>query len=254
MSRTVVVAPHPDDEVLGCSAVLRNSSVTVVHVTDGVPPWTPVADRDDLAAQRGVECVDAWALLWSQVDRVQLGFGDLAAWQVVDEIADSLAGVIGSRITDEVYLPAYQGGHPDHDASYLAGALARQMLGTQPLPAWWVYGLYGFDDTHRLRFGWLPPGLYASIEIRGDDAGLLATKAEALGRFASQVWHDSALDLWIRDPVPEQFAPLPAIWDRLPELPCFYDEELGFGRHGASATAVESAFRTVLTPRSGPTT
>ena len=47
----------------------------------------------------------------------------------------------------------------------------------------------------------------------------------------------------------EWFAPLPARWDRLPSLPFFYDEQLNFGRYGASAQAVESAFRRVLAAR-----
>jgi hypothetical protein len=49
--------------------------------------------------------------------------------------------------------------------------------------------------------------------------------------------------------MPEQFAPLPASWDRFPSLPCFYDEELGFGIHGASVAEVEAAFTRALVTR-----
>ena len=247
----LVVAPHPDDEVLGCASVLYRSSVTVVHVTDGVPPWTEGDDRNHLAAQRGAESADAWAVLSSQVNRIQLGFGDLAAWRVVDQIVPSLAAVISAVATDEVYVPAYQAGHPDHDASYLASVLVREMLGSDPGPTWWVYGLYGFDEARRLRFGWLPPALYGPIEVRGNEPDFLRTKAEALRCFTSQVWPDSALDQWIQTPAPERFAPIPAGWNRLPALPSYYEEELGFDRHGASAAAVESAFRQALTSEPG---
>ena len=37
MSRVAVLAPHPDDEVLGCTSVLLEHEVVVVHVTEGVP-------------------------------------------------------------------------------------------------------------------------------------------------------------------------------------------------------------------------
>jgi LmbE family N-acetylglucosaminyl deacetylase len=246
MSRRLIVAPHPDDEVLGCASVLHRATVTVVHVTDGVPPWTEAKDRAGLEAQRGAESLAAWAVLSSQVNRVQLGFGDLAAWRSVDEIGASLAEVISSVAAEEVYLPAYQAGHPDHDASYLAGVLARHLLGTYPALIWRVYGLYGFDEARRLRFGWLPPSLYGPIAPRGNEPDFIRIKAEALRRFTSQVWPDSALDLWIQNPVAERFAPVPASWDRLPALPPYYDEELGFGHHGASAAAVESAFERAL--------
>jgi LmbE family N-acetylglucosaminyl deacetylase len=251
MSRQLVVAPHPDDEVLGCSSVLYGSSVTVVHVTDGVPPWTAGAERERLETQRGAESSDAWAALSSRVHRIQLGFPDLTAWQAVPDVADSLATAITVVEPEEVYLPAYQAGHPDHDASCLAGLLARQRVAATQPRAWWVYGLYGFDDDRGLRFGWLHPGLYRPIEVRGDTPDLLSSKAEALRRFTSQMWPESALDLWIRHPVPEQFAPLPDAWERLPGLPCYYDEELGFGDHGASAAAVQAAFERVLPGWSG---
>ena len=57
------------------------------------------------------------------------------------------------------------------------------------------------------------------------------------------------LGLWLAQPAAERFAPLPAGWDALPALPSFYDEQLGFGRHGASLAAVESVFQRVLAAR-----
>ena len=61
MGGTVVVAPHPDDEVLGCSAVLLGASATVVHVTDGVPPWTAATEWDSVRSARRTESERAWA-------------------------------------------------------------------------------------------------------------------------------------------------------------------------------------------------
>lgn len=246
LSGAVVVAPHPDDEVLGCSAVLHRAEVTVVHVTDGVPPWTAETDRVGLESRRAAESVEAWSCLSSRVECIRLGFGDLLAWKAVEEIAKSLTSLLDSMDADEVYLPAYQLGHPDHDATYLAGALSRRDLGEETTRTWWVYGLYGFDQSRQLTFGWLPPDTYSPVEVRAGDHQVLAAKTKALRCHKSQLWPDSALDLWIRSPVAEQFALLPARWERLPRLPCFYEEALGFGRHGASAAAVQSAFHSIL--------
>jgi LmbE family N-acetylglucosaminyl deacetylase len=247
----VVVAPHPDDEVLGCSSVIQDAAVTVVHVTDGVPPWTPAPARAELAGQRRRECAAAWTSLSGRVDCRRLGFGDLEAWQSVGNIAQSLAAVVASLPSGDIFLPAYQRGHPDHDATYLAGALARERLTASPGRRWWVYGLYGFDHARRLRFGWLPDDAYRPVDVRGEEPDRMRAKGNALRQFTSQVWPGSALDLWIQAPVPEHFAPLPVDWGRLPDLPCYYDEELGFGRHGASAEAVEMAFGPVLATRTG---
>jgi LmbE family N-acetylglucosaminyl deacetylase len=249
---TVVVAPHPDDEVLGCTAILHQAAATVIHVTDGVPPWTPAAEREALHAARRAECLDAWASLGSTVEPLQLGFGDLEAWRSVPDIADSLAAAIDSTANaTDIYVPAFQRGHPDHDATYLAAALAREKLGRRATPTWWVYGLYGFDSGRQLRFGWLPPDLYGPIGGRADTAPMLEAKAGALREYSSQVWPDSALDLWIQSPVAEYYAPLPTGPVRLPDLrslPCYYDEELGFGEHGASTSIVEKEFRRALDP------
>jgi LmbE family N-acetylglucosaminyl deacetylase len=250
VTRTVVIAPHPDDEVLGCAAMLYGSSATVVHVTDGVPPWTPPDERDEVRSTRQAESTRAWEALSSEVQRLALGFGDLVAWQSVEAIRDSLCEVIEDTGATRIFLPAYQRGHPDHDASYLAAALARERLPEGENRTWWVYGLYGFDPERRLRFGWLPPDAYGQSEARAEE-DLLEVKGQALRQFASQVWPGSALDLWLCEPVAEWFAPLPARWDRLPAVPCFYDEELQFGRHGASLTAVESALQAVLASRAG---
>jgi LmbE family N-acetylglucosaminyl deacetylase len=189
--------------------------------------------------------------LSSEVEPVGLGFGDLTAWKLVEEVARAIQQAVGSLKEGDVYLPAYQRGHPDHDATYLAGALARQRLAPSRI-AWHVYGLYGFDRARRVRFGWLPPEAYGTVdERRGEE--LLRAKAQALRQHGSQVWPDSALDLWLQSPQSEQVARLPEDWAGVPDrltaagFGWYYDEELGFGAHGASAAAVEASFRPVLT-------
>jgi LmbE family N-acetylglucosaminyl deacetylase len=250
MTDVMVVAPHPDDEVLGCSAVLSHAATTVVHVTDGVPPWTAPGDRDALRLARQAEAAAAWESLSGRVTPISLGFGDLLAWRAVEAVSESLYRLIAPLDAAHVYLPAYQRGHPDHDAIYLAGSLARQRLAEGSGLVWRVYGLYGLDPLRHLRFGSLPAELYGPIERRGGRS-LLAAKSRALGRFTSQTWPGSALDLWLRSPAGEEFAPLPALGGPLPSGPCFYDEQLGFGRHGASAATVETEFLRVLASHVG---
>jgi LmbE family N-acetylglucosaminyl deacetylase len=244
VSTTLLVAPHPDDEVLGGSAVMRNGPVTVVHVTDGVPPWVDARERSTVRSARRAECVQAWQTLSAEAECVELGYPDLGAWQSVEELAVSLGEVAVASSARRVFLPAYQRGHPDHDATFLAGALAAESLAGRGI-AWWVYGLYGLDSCRRLRFGWLPPAAFPGA-VRCGGRDLLSVKDQALRQFTSQLWPDSALDRWLGDPSPERFAPLPPIWRRIPAGPSFYDEQLGFARHGAGAAVVEATFARVL--------
>jgi LmbE family N-acetylglucosaminyl deacetylase len=244
MSATLLIAPHPDDEVLGASAVMRDGPVTVVHVTDGVPPWIDARERPAVRSARRAECAQAWRTLAADAECVDLGYPDLRAWQSVDELSGSLREIVEASRAQTVFLPAYQRGHPDHDATYLAGGLAAESLTGRGVN-WWVYGLYGLDSSRRLRFGWLP-GSEAPGTVSRGDGGLLSVKGQALRQFTSQLWPDSALDRWLQNPSPEQFAPLPARWRRIPTGPSFYDEELGFARHGAAAAVVEATFAPML--------
>jgi LmbE family N-acetylglucosaminyl deacetylase len=247
MSATLLISPHPDDEVLGGSAVMRDGPVTVVHVTDGVPPWINVRERPTVRAARRAECEQAWRTLEADAECVDLGYPDLRAWQSVEELATSLREVVEACSAETVFLPAYQRGHPDHDATYLAGALAAESL-THRTIKWWIYGLYGLDRSRRLRFGWLPGAELPGLVTRGD-GGLLSVKGQALRRFTSQLRPESVLDRWLRNPSPEQFAPLPGQWRRIPSGPSFYDEELGFARRGAAAAVVEATFAPLLRQR-----
>jgi LmbE family N-acetylglucosaminyl deacetylase len=244
MTSTLVVAPHPDDEVLGACSALCHSSVTVVHVTDGVPPWIDSGQRPSLRSLRQAECSRAWTALGADVSHVQLGHGDLRAWRAVLEIADSLYQLVQTTQPGRVLLPAYQRGHPDHDATYLAGALASER-NTDHATEWMVYALYGLDSKRTLRFGWLPQAAYSSIETRSDPT-VLEAKQRALSAFSSQLRPGSVVQEWLDDPSVEQAARLPRNWRESPDVPCFYDEVLDFGRYGAGSLAVESSFREVL--------
>jgi LmbE family N-acetylglucosaminyl deacetylase len=244
MSATLLIAPHPDDEVLGASAVMRDGPVTVVHVTDGVPPWVNTGERPAMRSARQAECAQAWRTLAADAARLDLGYPDLRAWQSVGQLAETLREVVETSPAKTVFLPAYQRGHPDHDATYLAGALAAESLAGRRIQ-WWVYGLYGLDSSRKLRFGRLPPAEFSAVVDRGEP-DLLSIKGQALGQFTSQLWPDSALDRWIANPSPEQFAPLPGRWWDIPAGPSFYDEELGFARHGAGVAQVEATFAAVL--------
>ena len=142
----VVVAPHPDDEVLGVGATMRHllragHAVSVVNVTDGEGshPGSAAISPDELVARRRREvdgALEHLGLSGAAVDRRRLPDGGVAAHEAElgTQLADRLAGVA------LCLAPWRLDGHPDHDATGRAAAAACLLTGTRlveyPLWAW----------------------------------------------------------------------------------------------------------------------
>lgn len=275
MSEAIVVAAHPDDEVLGASTILASRSCTVVFATDGVPPDVVAAganrrgtsekperegdgEERDLADGRVAEAEEAHATLGARVESYQrLGFGDQRVTDEVVQLAEALARRIDAHRGD-VFVPAYQRGHPDHDAVYVAAQLARAQLagaerggGDVTPQRWFAYALYGLDDNGRERFGWLDPGYFPGATSHGTTAGELERKAVALRKFESQLPDESVLAGWLADPVPESYAALPDLTHatattRLPALRCFYEEVFEFSQFGIDPDRITTTLQAAL--------
>lgn len=122
----LIIAAHPDDEVIGAGALLsRLHCVDVLHVTDGAPREGKFAKKagfagwSEYAAERQREAAAALALLGRDTLRVQcLGIADQAATTNIASLARRLAELL----TDYrfVVTHAYEGGHPDHDATAMS--------------------------------------------------------------------------------------------------------------------------------------
>jgi LmbE family N-acetylglucosaminyl deacetylase len=134
--RIAVVAAHPDDETIGIGGQLaRLRGVNVVHVTDGAPRQGDAAQRHGFAtavtyaAARREELRAAMALA-GVPDRalVSLGIADQEASLHLAAIARRLADLCRERRRDLLVTHAYEGGHPDHDATALVVHAAAALL------------------------------------------------------------------------------------------------------------------------------
>ncbi|MDW5377979.1 PIG-L family deacetylase [Halomonas sp. HP20-15] len=142
--RTVVVAPHPDDEILACGGFMlrlleARREVVLVAVTDGAGShpgsnvWTP----GRLARERPRESREALQRLGAgAVDVQRLGLSDTR----VAEQASRLLGWLGRFLRpDDVVVTTWRGdGHPDHEACGRICAQAVQAAGCGMLetPVW----------------------------------------------------------------------------------------------------------------------
>jgi LmbE family N-acetylglucosaminyl deacetylase len=131
--RILILAPHPDDEVVGCCAAIlrardRGARIFVAFLTDGVPPREQLwpwdrglrkarvqvrrTESETAARQLGLEPV-SWASRPSRTLKAHL------ATEI--ERISTLARAISA---DRIWTPAYEGGHEDHDAtSFIASRI-----------------------------------------------------------------------------------------------------------------------------------
>ena len=142
--RLVVVAPHPDDEVLACGGLLamqaqRGGRVLVIGVTDGERSHAdiPGVDASALAAQRVSERLEGARRLGLESDNlIALRLPDGALEKCSHRLAARLEGLLTK--TDLVVSTWRLDGHPDHDASGLAAARACVSVGCRHVeaPVW----------------------------------------------------------------------------------------------------------------------
>jgi N-acetylglucosamine malate deacetylase 1 len=136
--RIVVLAPHMDDEVIGCGGALckyvrRGAAVTVVYVTDGRMGSKALARASGVQLQQGVAELVATRRREAELAMQDLGIRDgvfLDAEETTllqhPELVYKLRDILRSRSPDVVYLPHFLEEHPDHRAmtALLAGAVA----------------------------------------------------------------------------------------------------------------------------------
>ncbi len=210
----LVVVPHPDDEVIGCGAMMawhasRGHRVVVVHATDGAG-GDPEGKFGDIASLRKAESARALEILGVREWR-ELGFPDgrLEEAGGLEKILEDLLRRLQPRT---FYTLSPLDNHKDHRVLARAAAAAA----FRALP----------PEAECLVMGINNMGL---PNILVDITDLLETKERALRAFQSQlayldfatkvVWRDKAATVNIEDPgvkACEAFMRLPA--SRLPEF------------------------------------
>jgi len=135
-SDALVIAPHPDDESIGCGGsivkhVKAGSRVKVIFLTDG--------NEGDFESRFGADYVNIRRKSAEKAMDV-LGVRDYEFWcyadrgvaQSADEIERRLQAVMGSFSPSLVYAPSPYEVHPDHRASFNAVWRAARKMEVAP--------------------------------------------------------------------------------------------------------------------------
>jgi LmbE family N-acetylglucosaminyl deacetylase len=178
----VIVAAHPDDEVLGVGGTMAmlaagGARLRLIAVTDGEASH-PGADPEATGRTRTEESADALAILGvPDIEVIRLRFPDTSLAACEDELSARLGELCAGF---GVCLTPWEGdAHADHEAAGRAARRAGRRAGTEVLsyPIW----MWHWAEPGDQRVPWprarripLPPEVAAS-------------KRSAIGAFASQL-------------------------------------------------------------------
>lgn len=201
----VVIAPHPDDETLGCGGtVLRKRAlgarVAIIVMTDGAASHSDRMSARELADQRESEAREAASVLGIEASAVH--FLRLPDTQLVGHEAATLPRVI--ELLEhyrpvQVYAPYHRDGLADHVATARIAHSAARATGAVELlgfPVWfwnhwpWLRPVAGMVDPPRERLRKSLSGaraLLGEFRVHVDITAQMPTKAEALARHRSQM-------------------------------------------------------------------
>lgn len=152
----LVLAPHPDDETLGCGAtilrkVTAGTPVTVAVLSDGSGFHdNGHLTREQTAALRRDETVEAVRRLGLPADALRwYGYPDGALGAHEAQLEDVVRDLVAQLRPDEVYVTGAFEPHPDHAALGRATRRAVRGTGTRLMeyPIWlWTASPLAFGD------------------------------------------------------------------------------------------------------------
>jgi LmbE family N-acetylglucosaminyl deacetylase len=177
---TVVLAPHPDDEILGAGgliAKLRGAGVpvTIVAITDGENAYADSHNLGDIRVAEQTEALRRVGVPERMIHRLHLPDREISNHE------DRLAELLLPFVTADTHLiaPWPRDFHPDHEA---VGRAAARVTHSKNMPITY----YLFWTWHRGE-----PGMFAGLElIKFPLSGAeLKRKLHALQAYVSQLEH-----------------------------------------------------------------
>lgn len=219
----MVLAAHPDDETIGCGAMIARkraagTKVTIVIATDGrYSTRSRRVTEVELAAIRAEEAVCAAEVLGvARDDVVFLPFDDLSLVLSVPTLVDELTEVVERiGVPDEVFVTSARDGHTDHVSLHEAAQHLRPVLGDRcrvfEYPTWYWYAGPGRSGAAgALRREWrtlrrLVRNVRTTHAVRVTTGGHLAAKRRALACYASQTTRVTGEATW--QVLPPDFLP-----------------------------------------------
>ena len=193
--RAVIIAPHPDDEVLGSGGLLQGLAaldrpIQLISVTDGSAShpgselW-PVQRLSVVRPQESAQALHRLGLPLHSLKWLRAGFTDSKVAEREEELAAFIQRYL--KPNDVVFATWREDGHCDHEAVGRASAKAAQAVGATlyELPVWTWHWATAED-------GMVPWDRARKIPLTPER---VARKRHAIHAFASQLEGDPQVGL-----------------------------------------------------------
>jgi LmbE family N-acetylglucosaminyl deacetylase len=203
----LILCPHPDDEVVGfCAAIGRaraaGAKVAVLFLThgcvDAATMWPWARPRFQAAVARRRAEAEQVA---SELGLAVAGWSDRPArhlWRELDAAETEVRAAIASFAIDQLWVPAFEGGNPDHDgANAIASRLAADGVSVLEFAEYNLFGGKPCPNSFPA-----PTGVERTLE--------LTTAEQAAKRRAVQLYASEKTNLVDVDFRREVFRPLAA--------------------------------------------
>ncbi len=186
-TRILVLVPHPDDEVVACSATIgraqaAGSTVFAAYLTHGcVPlkqlwPWQRKRHAEQIQQRHEEARLVAQRLgitpaFWSRRPARHL-------WRQLPQVLGEVLHLIEKHQIDQIWVPAYEGGNADHDGLNAVGAQLATMVSVLEFAEYNWFG--GTSNSHRFPY---PTPETITLELTPEER---TTKVECLALYASE--------------------------------------------------------------------
>lgn len=180
----LIIAPHPDDEILGCGGIIakytqRNDFVYVLVLTRGIPSLF----SDESVENVRKECLEAHKLL-GVTKTIFLDFPAPALDSVpIYEISNQIAKVITEIRPENLFLPHRGDIHNDHYVTFKAGLVAARPVNNNS-----VKNIYCYETLSETE--WAAPfadDAFIPNVFENIEGAFIESKCKAMEKFASQL-------------------------------------------------------------------
>jgi LmbE family N-acetylglucosaminyl deacetylase len=185
--RILIFVPHPDDEIVASAAAIgrakaQGAQIFAAYLTHGclaretIWPWRRARHAGDVARRRTeAEAVAArlglTTVAWSERPARSL-------WRQLRQVHAEMQAAIEACAPDQIWVPAYEGGNPDHDGLNALGQLFADELSVFEFAEYNFFG--GKARAQQFPF---PDGSEQTIALEPAER---ARKRELLGLYASE--------------------------------------------------------------------